>query len=362
MNDEQRTITILKPRRTISTIIVATAYTILRILILFLMSSSEDTTGQLGGKKRIHEEMNNSSSNNNMSCSSSTALESLTIVSMNLAACEPSQSASRDWTHQKSIHAMRAEILKFSPDIIALQECPSPSGGQFSVSRIFPAYQSMGATYSHADQVILLVRRGISARPISLNANAKHLPAVMAEISWKKNDNNRQSQSHRRLLIASVHLVPFQSGAKLRKEQVKSLLQKASDLSLPLLFAGDTNMRVSEDATMEKELNLRDVWKLAGSNPRTKFTWNTKDNRKNKNGGGGGGGGSFNRYYGEDTRQYNARYDRIYISSNEPEIMEVSKKEKPTFQLIANEPVNNNNLHFLSDHFGMMSQIKLDWK
>mmetsp|Transcript_26567 Transcript_26567/g.32762 ORF Transcript_26567/g.32762 Transcript_26567/m.32762 type:complete len:131 (-) Transcript_26567:578-970(-) len=129
-------------------------------------------------------------------------------------------------------------------------------------------------------------------------------------------------------------------------------------------------MRVSEDGTMEKELKLKDVWKLAGSNPKTKFTWNTKDNRTNKGknwGVGGVGGGSFNRYYGENTREYNARYDRMYISTD-PDVMEISNdgagsgSGAPTFELIANEPVNNNNLHFLSDHFGMVSKMKLDWK
>jgi hypothetical protein len=76
------------------------------------------------------------------------------------------------------------------------------------------------------------------------------------------------------------------------------VLKQASSRSYPLLFAGDTNIRASEDDVMQGDLQLLDVWKLAGSNPATKFRWDTIDHSKD--------GGFFNQYYGEDTRQYTA--------------------------------------------------------
>jgi endonuclease/exonuclease/phosphatase family metal-dependent hydrolase len=274
----------------------------------------------------------------------STILEtSLTIVSINLAACEPSQSASWDWNQQRSTNAVQLEILKSNPDIIALQECPG--GSQWAI-RVFPAYQAMGAIYSHADQVILLVKQGISAEEVSVDMG---LPAIMAELRIGK----------RHLLVASVHLAPFRGGSSKRKAQLEYLLQKASSLSLPLIIAGDTNMRVSEDHTMEDDLKLLDVWKLAGSNPGTKWTWDTVDHTNTgfMSNWFGEAGGYFNKYYGPSTREYSARYDRIYIATRVGDL----EIKNATFELIANQSLTNK-YHFLSDHFGISSTLELGWK
>jgi endonuclease/exonuclease/phosphatase family metal-dependent hydrolase len=263
------------------------------------------------------------------------SLEALTIVSMNLAGCQPSRSAPWDWNQQMSTDAVRTEILKSDPDIIALQECP---GGVKWAERVLgDSYRALGATYSHADQVVLLVKTGIQAELVPLPG----LPAVMIELQYGDNC---------RLLMASVHLAPFKQGAYERRSQVEALLKQASSKSYPLLFAGDTNMRASEDEVMQVDLQLLDVWKMAGSNPATKFTWDTIDHRRD--------GGFFNQYYGEDTRQYTARYDRFYVfTANSSIEVEIA----PSFELLANKPMTSK-LDFLSDHFGMSSQINLKWK
>ena len=100
-----------------------------------------------------------------------TKLESLTIVSMNIAACVPSQSAPSHWNYKMSNDTIRKEIPKQDPDIIALQECP---GGIDWAAKVFPLYQPAGATYSHADQVVLLIRNGIGANPVSIDDIACH--------------------------------------------------------------------------------------------------------------------------------------------------------------------------------------------
>eukprot|EP00521_Asterionellopsis_glacialis_P008598 CAMPEP_0195285886 /NCGR_PEP_ID=MMETSP0707-20130614/3556_1 /TAXON_ID=33640 /ORGANISM="Asterionellopsis glacialis, Strain CCMP134" /LENGTH=271 /DNA_ID=CAMNT_0040345455 /DNA_START=89 /DNA_END=901 /DNA_ORIENTATION=- len=256
-------------------------------------------------------------------------LDALTIVSMNLAGCQPSQAAPRQWNQERSTNAVRSLILEKNPDIICLQESP---GGAKWAKQVFPQFTAIGATYSHADQVLLLVKEGISAERIPLDNS---MPAIMGLITFE----------NKRLFIASAHLAPFERGAFQREKQVLSLKDKAK--SFPLIFAGDMNMRVSEDSTMEETLGLLDAWKLAGSHSTTKWTWDTNDYRAQ--------GGDFNQYYGDNTREYNTRYDRIYVLTNNAIEVVV-----PSFELIANQSLTNNR-HFLSDHFGMACVLNLEW-
>ena len=95
---------------------------------------------------------------------------------------------------------------------------------------------------------------------------------------------------------------------------------------------------------------LLDGWKLAGSQDLTRYTWDTIDHRDDVQ------GGSFNQYYGGSTRQYQARYDRIYCSKTA-----VADIRVPSFDLIANLPLTSNN-HFLSDHFGISAVVNIQWK
>ena len=284
-------------------------------------------------------------------------LESLTMACFNLAGCVPSQEAPRHWNREIVTEHVRAEVLKNSPDILALQECPG--GADWAQSIFGENYQVMGATHAHAGQVVLLVRKGISATPMPTSEPVNNQrvfslfgsdipfaipihrgsPAVLATLRFED----------RSIMVSSVHLAPFGNGSKTRKSQVKQLLEIAG--STPLIFAGDTNMRTAEDKAMEVELGLLDAWKLAGSEKQTRFTWDTLDHT-------GVQGGSFNRYYGDDTRQYHARYDRIYCSKKTG----IADIRVPSFELIANQPVTENNKHFLSDHFGISTVLEVQWE
>lgn len=180
---------------------------------------------------------------------------------MNIAACVPSQSAPDDWTKNMSADAIRAEILEQDPDIIALQECP---GGVVWAGEVFPSYRPIGATYSHADEVVLLVRRGISAKLVSAPdvdySIQESLPAIVAELEW----NDR-----RRMLMASVHLEPFDQGEAKRRRQMEALVRMASSKDIPLIVAGDTNMRDREDATMESTIARPSLTPFATASRRT---------------------------------------------------------------------------------------------
>ena len=265
-------------------------------------------------------------------------LEELNLVSFNMAGCQPSKEAPSEWTKQDSIDAMHDAVVQNNPDILFLQECP---GDIVWATRVFPGYRAVGNTQSHADQVVLMVRNGISARlisPIESDEFRAPIPMVVAELT--------SSSGERTLWVASMHLAPFESNSLQRKDQVRGLLQAAG--STPVLFAGDTNMREFEDETMESELGLLDVWKAAGSSEDTKWTWDTMDH-----------GATFNRYYGETTRQYTARYDRVYFSGGGSAASSPSFSVY-SFDLMGNQPLRNP-YHFLSDHFGIESTVGLRW-
>eukprot|EP00584_Thalassiosira_punctigera_P002621 CAMPEP_0172547244 /NCGR_PEP_ID=MMETSP1067-20121228/16824_1 /TAXON_ID=265564 ORGANISM="Thalassiosira punctigera, Strain Tpunct2005C2" /NCGR_SAMPLE_ID=MMETSP1067 /ASSEMBLY_ACC=CAM_ASM_000444 /LENGTH=370 /DNA_ID=CAMNT_0013334301 /DNA_START=170 /DNA_END=1279 /DNA_ORIENTATION=+ len=359
---------------------------------------------------------------NTPSSSSTSSLTSLTIVSMNLAGCEPSAEAPPTWNKTYVAHVVRQELVKNNPDVLALQECPGPNPETWANDLFQGRYKVMGGVgYAHAGYVLLLVREALISRTTTVDVST-NLPAVMVQIDVDyavdngdddgdddgthdvddseeeedpnsiDNDDNMKNKkstgsrtrSTRVVNICSCHLAPFGGGAERRRKQIQSLLEISSGSRTndnnsnkppPLVIAGDTNMRLEEDQVMEGTLKLRDVWKESGEDPTTRYTWDTEDHRGDtkEEGRGGGGGGYFNRYYGEDTRQYKTRYDRIYISDHrqeeeeEEEVNNLSKKQEKqktkksclslevsakSFGLLANRPVNPlTKTHFLSDHF-----------
>jgi endonuclease/exonuclease/phosphatase family metal-dependent hydrolase len=259
-------------------------------------------------------------------------------------------------------------VLQQDPDVIALQEVPS-----FVLhSRWFSEYSLIGYQESHAHNVVLLVhKRHPAAVRVDIDTRLG-LPAVMAEIDFLPpctNTNYAAAGGNRRkILVTSVHLEPFVDGARMRKRQLGCLAKIAMERdSTPLLIAGDTNMRVAEDPVAEQKLGFLDLWKVAGSDFGTKYTWNTRNELKD--------GRYFNEYYGGDTREYVARYDRIY-AANVMTASTRSKKRKDdsseeesqdsienaTFDLVANRPVGDSKRHFLSDHFGITSTVQVVWK
>ncbi|CAB9528062.1 Tyrosyl-DNA phosphodiesterase 2 [Seminavis robusta] len=264
-------------------------------------------------------------------------LQSLKIVSMNLAACDPSEEAPSDWNVDTVTKAVQKELLHEDPDILALQECPRRP--EEWAATYFEGYQVMGVKSSHAFYVMLLVRNGLDATPVPLS---DRIPAVVAKITHANG---------RAVMVASCHLAPFAGGAGRRRHQVGGLLDAAGK-EQPLVIAGDTNMRTEEDAVMEgTDFGLLDAWKLAGADPATQHTWDTRNHMDEE-------GGYFNKYYGDKTREYATRYDRIYISP--PAQADSGMVSVESFGLLANKPViPSSRTHFLSDHFGMVCELKI---
>ena len=137
------------------------------------------------------------------------------------------------------------------------------------------------------------------------------------------------------------------------KSPKKASSTPSSDETKALVLAGDTNMRVKEDSFAEQVLHLRDAWKESGADAATKFTWNTIDRRSTID---GKHKGFFNEYYGAQTRQYTARYDRVYFKSPDSTGATLHPVD---FQLLASTPISPSNNHFLSDHFGIYAEFQL---
>jgi len=244
---------------------------------------------------------------------------------MNIIGCQPSQVAPSSWTQQDSEQYLKAMLLQLQPDIICLQEC-----AQQQWNRLFAdntPYQIIGTpSSSHAGYVILAMNTNTMQVDDDI-PNIPKLPISIAKVSWKQNDDDY-------FYVASCHLAPFAEGADERQYEMETLLNSIpNDNNKPIIIAGDTNMRDEEDFD-----NMKDAWKLNGQNVSTKYTWDTIDHHPN-----------FNQYYGASTRQYQRRYDRVYISPN---------AKCTQFDLIANTPIGNSTTHFLSDHFGIVATLE----
>jgi hypothetical protein len=352
------------------------------------------------------------------------------------------------------------------PHFIFLQECPRERNAAWITDTLLSSssdggtgnsssdYVSMGTRPSHAGFVTLLVRRdflvhqkqqehGSSGRgnknsdstrsrttsctlePLQVSED---IPAVAAKLSfWNNGVDDDENHHHERhsdeppslvLILASVHLAPFESGASHRRFQMQQLLQLQSNVQetttiaaaassnnsnnnnnnktrVVLLVAGDTNMRDSEDVVMQDELHFQDAWKLAGSNLTTQFTWDTtvqnclpsSTNSTTNNTNSNRDGMTTpppprtiqNLYYGQRTRAYQRRYDRIYIHNGHTAIHDDHQQHQRhhqqqqqqqddlfsvkvhSFELLANKPIEPSRFHFLSDHFGMAADLEFSW-
>lgn len=255
----------------------------------------------------------------------------LRLASMNLSGLRPSAVAPSGWTAGDQCHAVQNELLRNDPHVLALQECPFNWAADAFAEQ---GYEFVGSVAAHAGQVALLVRKGAFARCHRVRSGiSRATPAVVAVLELPSGES---------LYVASVHLEPFEGGSSIRLQQMQDLRKLVTqDGGTPLIIAGDTNMRDSEDATYESVLSLRDAWKDAAagaSSEETRFTWDTVDHA----------GVQFNEYYGAETRQYQCRYDRVYYCETSK-----TRLRAVEFGLIANRPVPPSTNHFLSDHFGM---------
>lgn len=378
-------------------------------------------------KKDTEEKMPASSFTSSVPTASPLFTHQFGLVSMNVAMCRPSAVAPPSWTPTDQMkhlvscllfqeNASSSSSSSAWPLVVALQECPSP---EWSDAVFGPyGYQTVASARTHMGWTCLIVlqqqestvprisvchiqpialpepsstatRLSSSPFPAAVATMTLELPTDPTTVSAAAAASNESmsppSPPQRRLtcLLASVHLEPFAEGSVIRQKQLQALhnLAVSQPDSTLMIIAGDTNMREQESDFVERNLHFLDAWKAAGAARDTKFTWDTIDHRhgravtsgSNRRRSGGKGpstantGAWFNAYYGyEGTRQYNARYDRIYLYHKDnvaSRTASASSNQRPwkvqNFSLVAHRPIPPSNDHFLSDHFGISVTLNL---
>lgn len=273
----------------------------------------------------------------------------LTLLSWNLSNASPSCMAPD--TAQRARRApflIRDECVLSSPDIIALQECPSPSFGR----DVFGShgYISMGTRPSHCGYVDLLVREGLtmssSSTTVAAEARKRKRPSTGTTTIMTDFYNLPSVACHIDLpngvtiAVSSSHLAPFKDGASERLAQCTTLMKLMTQNGGTIdncILLGDFNARAAEDIKIENAVGGKwlDAWKCTGSDPNTKFTWD-----------------SFaNRYHGDDGFRFKARFDRCYVRGG---AVTVNR-----FGLIGNQRIDGRSGDYLSDHYGLVVGLEV---
>jgi hypothetical protein len=106
------------------------------------------------------------------------------------------------------------------------------------------------------------------------------------------------------------------------------------------ILLGDFNARAAEDTKIENAAGGKwlDAWKCTGSDPATKFTWDT----------------FANRYHGDEGFRFKARFDRCYVRGG---AVTVNR-----FGLIGNQSIGGRSGDYLSDHYGLVVGLEVAGK
>ena len=167
----------------------------------------------------------------------------LRVLTWNIAGDQVSASGPAWWTGADKVAAMRQEVARWDPDVVALQECP----GQDRWGGLDDSLELVGVASAHAGFVHLYVKRGLPSERVSAPARC---PCVVAEVKLRGGT----------VQVASAHLAPGLGAAAVRLEQVRQISKTCSAGSVVLL--GDLNVREEE---MEE---LREVKGVLGSGVR----------------------------------------------------------------------------------------------
>ena len=232
-------------------LVVSTCFTVVvPPLLVPLMSSLQQESSVLPAAKRVKL------SKDDAAKSSAVSEEQFTVVSFNIAGFQPSKVAPSTWTDGDSMKAVERTVLQHTPNVIALQEVPLHALDDVG-TKMFSEYELLGSQPTHAGCAALLVHHRHRATKFR-TPEVDGMPAVVAEIdvaSTNQKDGNSNASADnktRKVLVASVHLEPFAQGKETRRRQLNTLVEAAEkDQGLPMIVAGDTNMRVAEDKVAE---------------------------------------------------------------------------------------------------------------
>ena len=171
---------------------------------------------------------------------------------------------SADGHNRKALRCFSCARLLRRPDLLCLQECIS-----FPTARTrLPNYTVHAQASSHRGNCLLATRDG-SALLVSRGAAAGAVgPCALVAATLHGHP----------VYLASAHLAPSVEGASERQAQLADITA-AVPPGVPLVLAGDMNMRVAEGTA-----GLVDAWVALGEDAQTRWTWNTRVNRYYLNG------------------------------------------------------------------------------
>ena len=305
------------------------------------------------------------------------------------------------FTIDDKVQAIATLIKEHSPDILALQKVDSGRVSQLTkILQDKEDYVLLGEAASHEGLACLFVKadsccfnsKAVQGRPetigpavvarlsVPVPAHSAQQPAVAAATSalfdplgaapaaaaegeaqqesgkkswpWqgKKESPKEHKESHKSqqsssgsssaknkiLYLASCHFPPSTKNADQRAAQLETLLRHINDKDpeAAVIFAGDMNMRDAETKGALK-LGLQDAFILADSSNSSnggKFTWDSTVNQ-----------------YAEGAKPFASRYDRVFVRG----------LEVKGYSLVGDKPVGGKRGLYLSDHFGVCTQLQL---
>ena len=157
----------------------------------------------------------------------------LRLLTWNIAGEQTSASGPAWWTTEDKIAAMRREIGRWDPDVVALQECPGPDRW----AGLDDSMEQVGAARAHAGFVHLYVKRVVPSERVGVTAKC---PWVVAELKLRGGT----------VKVASVHLAPGEGAAEERLKQVRQIAKICGGGSVVVL--GDLNVREDEMEDVRK--------------------------------------------------------------------------------------------------------------
>ncbi|MEL7499801.1 MAG: hypothetical protein AAFN77_19515 [Planctomycetota bacterium] len=231
---------------------------------------------------------------------------SLKFLTWNLCLFHRSDDAPTTWREDQTEHEVRKRVIATGADIVCFQELPG----------IIPYVETHDLvpanTYSHSGHIATILRKELVD---SMTCRLIHKCAVLT-IFPKLN-----------LTIANVHLAPGKNEVEKRHAAVRTIIAQCNTDAL--LILGDTNTRVSEEASMAG-------FGLKGNRP-PRPTWDSRRNgfRRNQQNG----------------RRFSAYFTR-YFHTADLRVNDVRVFDQPILE--------GDHQFFLSDHFALFGNVTVN--
>jgi len=227
----------------------------------------------------------------------------LRFLTWNLAMLERSAGAPPHWDSSATEAAVRQIVLDLEPDVVLYQELPGLVPF-VETHAMVPANPT-----SHSGNLATLISNDLASTTVEVTTvDGAAVLSTFVELG---------------LTIANVHLVPGKGASADRLMQLSQVIEASA--TLPLVIAGDTNMRLAEaDALLDLG--------FSGDKP-ARPTWDSRRNR-----------------FRTDMAEFTAYFTRWFASPG----------VKVTDVKVHSQPVEHDDYRFhISDHYALSGVISV---